>query len=268
MVMTVDRLLAKSQNKGEPWHNSMALSVHLADVLAAAHEVLEATGDDQLHAFGLPVQAYRERLRRIVLLAAAVHDLGKANDQFQGMIRGLRDVHIRPQGIRHEWVTLLMLLSLRKWLLPALDGSELDFTLIEWAVTGHHPAHGHASPPTCSPDGSGPEIELLSGHMDFRTILSWLAKTFACAEPPALENSRRSLCGSQSVFAEIARWFRQSQQRWDQIRKLPDAHLVAAAKNALIAADVAGSDTLSGRPMSSRAPAVPSLGRLCRAVMP
>jgi hypothetical protein len=35
--------------------------------------------------------------------------LGKANDHFQGMIRRTRDVRVNPQGLRHEWVTLLML---------------------------------------------------------------------------------------------------------------------------------------------------------------
>src|SRR5262245_812448 len=120
--MQNDRLLAKSKKEDEPWHESIALPVHLKDVHAAAIQVLDATGDDQLQALGLSVEAYRERFRRIVLLAAAVHDLGKANDHFQGMIRGLRDVRVNPQGLRHEWVTLLMLESLRAWLLPAVGG--------------------------------------------------------------------------------------------------------------------------------------------------
>src|SRR5690349_9770009 len=96
-------LLAKSQKPGEPWHPSMLLSVHLSDVCAAALQVLDATGDDQLLALELDPAHYRERFRRIVLLAAAIHDLGKANDHFQGMIYGRRDVRVNPQGLRHEW---------------------------------------------------------------------------------------------------------------------------------------------------------------------
>ena len=49
----------------------------------AAIRVLDATADDQLRALGLDVERYRERLRRCVRLAAAVHDLGKANDHFR-----------------------------------------------------------------------------------------------------------------------------------------------------------------------------------------
>jgi CRISPR-associated endonuclease/helicase Cas3 len=241
MVMTINRLLAKSQKKGEPWHDSMALSVHLEDVYTSAIEILKATGDDQLDALGLPVDEYRERFQRIVLLAAAVHDLGKANDHFQGMIGGTRDVRVNPQGLRHEWVTLLMLQSLRDWLLPAVGGSELDFAIVEWVVAGHHPAHDHASPPRETPSGSGPMIELFMGHNDFRSALAWLGRVFGCAEPPGTVNVKRNLRGSDPVFGQVMRWFRMSQQSWNQIRGTPDTRLVAAAKNALIAADVAGS---------------------------
>jgi CRISPR-associated endonuclease/helicase Cas3 len=246
--MPIDRLLAKSQKKDELWHDSMALPVHLADVYASAVQVLDATGDDQLRALGLPVAPYRERFRRIVLLAAAVHDLGKANDHFQGMIRGLRDVRANPQGIRHEWGTLLMLRSLREWLLLAVGGSELDFAIVEWAVAGHHPAHHHASPPKDNPDGSGPTIELLMGENDFRAALAWLGQTFGCGKPPITANLPRNLRGRDTAFEEITRWSRKSRQTWDQVRKTPDARLVAAAKNALIAADVAGSALPKAKP--------------------
>ena len=85
-----ERLLAKSKREDEPWNDSMLLQVHLADVHSAALCVLNATGDDQLRALGLSVDVFREQLRRVVLLAAAVHDLGKANDHFQGMIKRAR----------------------------------------------------------------------------------------------------------------------------------------------------------------------------------
>ncbi|MGE0529190.1 MAG: HD domain-containing protein, partial [Bdellovibrionales bacterium] len=107
--MEFEHLLAKSKKPDEPWTNSMSLPGHLCDVYNAAIKILDSTGDNQLHALGLPVGSYRDRFRKIVLLSALVHDLGKANDHFQGMIHGWRDVRINPQGIRHEWVTVLML---------------------------------------------------------------------------------------------------------------------------------------------------------------
>src|SRR5437763_14627776 len=112
-------LWAKSKRHDEAELPSMRLSGHLADVLEAATRVLDATGDDQLRALGLDPDQYRDRLRQCVRLAAAVHDIGKANDHFQGMIRGVRDVRQNPQGLRHEWVSVLILQALKDWLLSA-----------------------------------------------------------------------------------------------------------------------------------------------------
>src|SRR5262249_55198931 len=123
-LMDPERIWAKSKRDDEPLVASMILPGHLADVYSAALRVVEATADEQLRALGLHVQSYLERHRRIVLLAAALHDLGKANDHFQGMIRGKRDVRNNPQGLRHEWVTLLMLQRLREWLLPWVVANE------------------------------------------------------------------------------------------------------------------------------------------------
>src|SRR5688500_259427 len=108
--MIAARLWAKRWDKcnGPPLPHDF-LARHLDDVYQAALRILDSTGDEQLLAVGLLPDMWRDRLRRIVLLAAAVHDLGKANNHFQGMISGTRDVSVYPQGLRHEWVSLLML---------------------------------------------------------------------------------------------------------------------------------------------------------------
>lgn len=243
MPMDATRLWAKSKRENEPEHPSMLLPQHLKDVYAAAERVLNATGDDQLKALGLSPDAYRERFRRCVLLAAAVHDLGKANDHFQGMICGVRDVRTRPQGLRHEWVTVLMLRHLRAWLLPAVGGSETDFAVVEWAVAGHHPAHDHASPPVDTPQGggAGPEVILRMGHPDFRAALAELRRAFDLTEPPALADETREFSGTASLFDDLMQWRKNGARVWSKLKHTPDGRLVAAAKNCLIAADVAGS---------------------------
>ena len=151
--MDAKRLWAKSKWNDEPERPSMFLVGHLQDVHEAAKRVLDATGDDQLAALGLKPEDFCDRLRRCVLLAAALHDLGKANDHFQGMICRTRHVQENPQGVRHEWVTVLMLATLKDWLLPAVGKMDADFNIVEWAVSGHHPAHNHESPPKRCPDG-------------------------------------------------------------------------------------------------------------------
>jgi len=112
-MLDAKRLWAKSKPRGEMERPSMYLLQHLKDVCESATRVLDATQDCQLSALGLEPAVFRDRLRRCVLLAAAVHDIGKANDHFTGMILGKRDIRVNPQGIRNEWVTVLMLKELK-----------------------------------------------------------------------------------------------------------------------------------------------------------
>lgn len=238
--MDANRLWAKSQGKGEPLTPSMLLPGHLEDVYRAAERVVTATTLDQLAALGLP-DTFAERLRRNVLLAAALHDLGKANDHFQGMILRLPSRRDKPQGLRHEWVTLLMIEPLRQWLLPAV-GSDVDLAMVEWAIAGHHPAHHHASPPMASPDGAGPEIRLQMGHVDFRAALDWIGDMFGLGNAPVLVDQVRNLRGTNDVCAHNLRnWSKNARRVWQKLERTPETRLVAAVKSTLIAADVAGS---------------------------
>lgn len=246
--MKFERLLAKSWKEDkEPWRDSMWLPVHLKDVHEAAGRVLLATGDDQLRALGLRVESYREQLRRVVLLAAAAHDLGKANDHFQGMIQGTRDVRINPQGLRHEWGTLLILQHLRDWLLPAVGGSEFEFAVVEWAVAGHH----RDEPPWESPGrGEGAELSLLLSHPDFSECLNWLSEPDTFGLPgrePYRSDEIVSLTGSNGIRSRLKQWRTRAGRLFDSMKSL-DRRFVAVAKSALIAADVAGSALPKAKP--------------------
>jgi len=239
--MDPQRLWAKSQKQDEDFRPSMLLPQHLRDVYEAARRVLEATATDQLLALGLDPAVYLDRFRRIVLLSAAVHDLGKANDHFQEMILGKRDPREMPQGLRHEWVTVLMLQQLRDWLLPAVNNSLQDFAYVEWAVAGHHPALHHASPPCQAVENSGNEIRGWFAHEDYQAALSDLHRLFSLGQPPTLSNSIWKFGGGNPVFDEICkRWFKRQNRIWDELPP-EEKRLVAAAKDSLIAADVAGS---------------------------
>lgn len=242
MSMDPNRLWAKSCPRNQKPRPSMYLLNHLQDVHEAAKRVVDATGDSQLSALGLDPEKYRVRFRRCVLLAAAVHDLGKANDHFQGMLLWSADRRDKPQGLRHEWVTMLMLKSLREWLLQAVGGDEIDSAIVEWAVAGHHPAHNHESPPrNCPTGGPGVEIKLRMGHKDFTPVLVWLQAEFGGAIP-ALSDVTRKLVNADNVYLELSAWARAAQQLWQKrVENTDGAKLVAAVKNCLIAADVAGS---------------------------
>ncbi len=241
--MDPDRLWAKSKRFDERELPSMLLPQHLADVCQAAARMLDSTGGDQLLALGLPPGQYLDRFRRCVRLAAVVHDIGKANDHFQGMICGERNILQHPQGLRHEWVSVLLLREkLRDWLLPAVDGNETDMAPVEWAIGGHHPAYGRESPPRRNdPQGAGDQLIALTAHPGFSQCLRVLKDRLPVGAPPEFRESwRLALVGPEIIFAHIQKWFEDSRLVWEGLTD-NDKRLAAAVKVALIAADVAGS---------------------------
>lgn len=92
-----------------------------------------------------------ERIKKISRLATILHDLGKANSEFQGMLKAVvqsQDQKAKgqyptetrhQQTIRHERVSWWWLRTrLWDWLVKQLDGSELDAWICCSAVVGHH----------------------------------------------------------------------------------------------------------------------------------
>ena len=86
-MTTFKRLLAKNSQTPDAPRGAETLSGHTANVMAAAQTLLDETADTQLSAIGLPGVIWKERFCQAVLFAAFCHDLGKANDQFQNMVR-------------------------------------------------------------------------------------------------------------------------------------------------------------------------------------
>jgi len=221
---------------------SAYLPGHLSSVYHAAEVVLDVSGKDQLAALGLEPDQWFERFRRIVLAAAAVHDLGKANDHFQGMIRGTRRA---AQALRHEGVTylLLNLPEWKEWFRAAFPAPvEEDWRIALWAAAGHHPAYGRDSPPTHVPCGRGSEMILLAGHEDFQRATEWIASQLGLKAPPQSTDIRLALTrtSAQSALNRIRKAWIADMAAWDHFDE-DTRKLVAAAKACLIGSDVAGS---------------------------
>jgi len=242
MTAQLDRLYAKRPPDDVPparLPSSVFLQGHLEDAYRAASEVVAASGDDQLLALGLDPPRWRERLRRVVVVAAALHDLGKANDHFQEMLSGARRV---AQGLRHEWVAYY-LFQQRAWMewLTAIAESPQDARVVLWTISGHHPGYDRPSPPKDSIPGAGIEVTLLSRHSDFRASLDWIETTFGSGSPaPPAPIVIPLVSQSANAFGAIGRAIAQDSATW---ASLPDdeKRLVAACKACLIAADVAAS---------------------------
>ncbi len=230
------RLLAKSTASPDRPEGEATLLGHTALVLSAARRLLAHRGRASLLAAGLE-PAEEPRLRRIVLLAAALHDLGKCSEHFQSMLRRERTV---PQWARHEALSLWLCWPgqpLSSWLLKGVG--ELDLCLALVCVAAHHRKfQTDAFAPEDA--GAGLSLELWVHHEDFARTLKRIAEELGLSAPPLFtapitlratrkEHPRDQLQGWQEDFE----------------RAVPasslDARLLSVCKAWVLAADVAGS---------------------------
>lgn len=175
-----EHLLAKSV-KGTSLLQHATLRQHLADVFDSAIGVVSASGADQLAAFGLVASEWQDHFRQTVLLAAAIHDLGKANNHFQRMVAG----ESQRQAVRHEWISVWLAeqQDVKAWLLPAVHGCDRCWHVAMAAIAGHHPKYDRRSP-QADEFGSEP-VEVFVDHPDFRACLRQIQSQFALADPPS-----------------------------------------------------------------------------------
>lgn len=223
-MKNVPYLLAKNEDT----YNgpSCRLPRHLIDAYDGARIILDITEDAQLAALGLDTPSFRNRLERLVLCAAICHDLGKANDQFQRLVR-----QRAMQAIRHEWLTVWMLQQpgWKEWITPAL-GDPKDFELLLWCIATHHLKGAD----DCDREGRAePRIYLLQGHPDFRACLEAVRERLGLAVPPQCADVQiRNDEVTKKFMLLRARFLNPDPRRM---------RLLGAAKATLIAADVGAS---------------------------
>jgi len=241
----VDRLRAKSwdTHDGAP-PESIYLPNHLADVVVCSHAIVDATGAFQLNAFGIESKRLLPRFRKLVSLAAACHDLGKANSQFQKLVSEARPNIARRQAVRHEWVSwyILQATGLDEWIKSHLDEAtrEIDWHILLWSITGHHPAFGREIP-SSSPNDSTDELELMLGHKDFELAIGLLAKQLDATNCP-VRLASVSVSAESDIYGRIRTSLADAAIHWNDLEHDQESvGILAAVKNTLVAADVAGS---------------------------
>lgn len=132
-MATEQRLLAKSLREGrEP----LTLRAHLEDVRAAAEMIFRADGRwgrNWLRFFRLTSDEARDKFLLNLQVAALLHDIGKANEDFLSALQNSKTT----QTLRHEHISalLLHLPELRGWL---KENKLLDVEIITAAVLSHH----------------------------------------------------------------------------------------------------------------------------------
>jgi CRISPR-associated endonuclease/helicase Cas3 len=228
----LDRLLAKSSKTGEPRAHE-TLAGHTAAVMSSADALLELCGEASLAAVGLPIAKWIERLSRIVRLACLVHDLGKANDQFQAMLRRARAAE---QAMRHEAVSLWLSWPgqlLAPWLRPAVL-EDVDYLCAITAAAGHH--RKFWSRAIAKADGAGTQLVVLVSHPDFHNTLK-LGGQLGLGAPPVFSEDVHVTFTPVEPARSFSKWERAA----DSLRRGELARLLGVAKAITLAADVAGS---------------------------
>lgn len=256
-MTSFDRLWAKSRPVGTGTEPQF-LCVHslLADDAAAA--LLGRAAGRLLTFVGLD-PSWTERLAVAVRRAAIAHDLGKANDHFQLLVRRQLE---GCQGHRHEHLTLWLLSPrgpLGEWFLGDCD--DVVRTAVLAAVVGHHFKLARLDDlrwADCCPARS---LTLLLDHDDIRRLLDEAQRRYGLPSLPplasvCLSDDDRLDVECQETILEMS----------DVLGKNPDSaerRFTALVRSLLLAADLLSSTGLAvGRDLAQ---AVAAVERCCSA---
>ena len=236
--LTPDRLLAKSV-EGR-WKGSYSLVGHTADVVTRVSTLVDVLGNRLIEQFNLGCD--RDQLKATVRLAAYIHDWGKANDHFQGVVRKdmpgaspKRNPSKNKQLVRHEILSLLLAWEFRDWLKAA--NGHFETALV--AGGGHHLKLGgragmqldYIDETVLRPCGDN-SLSLYLLHLDFKRVLRFGIKKLGCPEKIKLTH-RPATELSVSQIKELL-----SNLLFDELPKLElDPILAAVCKALLICGD-------------------------------
>ena len=232
-----NRLLAKSV-EGR-WKGSYSLVGHTADVVNAVTTLVDTLGHQLLSQFGLACTL--TELKATAKLAAYLHDWGKANDHFQGVVRSKmsdatpqRNPLVAPQLLRHEALSVLLAWEFKDW----LEHAEGDFISALAVAGGHHlKLGGKAGTRTdnvgelrqCGDD----QIFLYTTHPSFISLLKYGRKTLGL---PALSRFRPPQTWQVYEIEKRQRLLRTVFDDWNE-----DSTFLAVLKGLLICGDSIGS---------------------------
>lgn len=233
---TFKRLLAKSSVSPNDPKDRETLPRHIQDVVETAKALVESIGDHALQSLALRETYEVKALLAAVTRGAFLHDLGKANHQFQRMIHaGSR----QRQALRHEWISAWLPLQFEdmdQWIFAGWE------ELVRWSALfsalGHHLKVEEGSS-IANRSGSGDDkIILLFDHPDFQSCLLVARNSIGLSNPPKqqrleIDLLNRPLGKLRSWLVDAQGWY----ERADPYMR----RFVALVKAMVIAADVAGS---------------------------
>lgn len=190
--------MAKSEDGTESLEARKGISFtgHIALVLQAADLITEQLGEQILHQLGLESVSLKY-LQNTVKLSAYLHDFGKANQDFQVMVRlnsqaenhqkakkALKKHWKGQQMLRHELISGILAYGvpeLRTWLEQCPHS---DPKIAIWATIGHHLKAKEPLNEKIA-DGTGSELNIYVHHAEFQCLLK-MGKVLGLPPAPSL----------------------------------------------------------------------------------
>ena len=230
-------LLAKTPRDPAKPQWAETLVGHIDNVVRVSEVLIDAVGVRSLESLGLQA-SWLDSLREALVRSACLHDLGKANSQFQ---RALQPGRQPPQAIRHEVVGTWLPLAFRQldaWLFRGC--SEATRWVVLLAVLGHH-LQVRDGQSVGARDGSGEtKIDVFCDHSDFYAALSLASKLSGLGGIPPVLRRREIDLLSSPVLPELQHCVLEATE-WHESADSDTRRLFALTKVLLITADVAGS---------------------------
>ena len=246
-------LLAKKPQ--DPAHPSTeeTLVGHTMAVVTSARAIMENLDGALWETFGI-CQGDAELTEKALLRAALLHDLGKANSQFQEIMWGNREG--MRQALRHEWMSAWLPLWSQDFAFWLFGGDSALQDLVLCAVLGHHLKAANAQDIDVRDGSGGTEMRYYMGHEDFKECLEKAGETIGIVVPfPELKDVTIDLL--DRPLRELRRWF---------LKEPNKPKLVPIVKALLMAADIAGSALPVKRELDIGKWISRTLGRRCSEV--
>jgi CRISPR-associated endonuclease/helicase Cas3 len=227
--MKFSRLLAKSIRNEDGPRPEETLVGHTARVMEAASVFYETLADALTTFLGGALICF---FKAALLTAAWLHDIGKANDHFQGMIRN----HGAPQGLRHETFALVVIDEcLRDLLAPVFTAYPAWYrSAVLFAVCGHHLKFPEDPSKNNRPRR---EVQYLGAHPDLRDYWKLGEDQFNVSAWKGGETTTFSLLPFGGIQEKLCNLRRHLDSDFTMEQKL----FVSALKASLMVSDLAGS---------------------------
>ncbi len=218
-------LLAKKPCREDDIRKEETLAGHTCAVIRAAEAIFESIEESIRETFALS-RCDTAFLKKCVQRAALLHDLGKANHQFQTLMYGRE----QKQALRHEWISAWLPLwdnGFSSWLFEGDDTTLRDVAVC--AVLGHHLKADNACSLDVRPGSGDNRLQCY-----FKNVKKCLEEAGAhmglSGSVPDMRDTEIDL--TDHPLKELRKWF---------LDDLDRKEIVPIAKALLMAADVAGS---------------------------